>query len=59
MDNLTLKLDAQLFCKILQQHDTAEKIFYAYLERFPENQQVFQAFRNTPLLMLKVMNFTC
>ncbi|CAG9797081.1 unnamed protein product [Chironomus riparius] len=37
----------------IKQHDTAEKIFYTYLEKFPDNQQVFQAFRNTPLLMLK------
>lgn len=34
-------------------HDSAERIFYAYLECFPINQQIFQAFRNTPLLMLK------
>ncbi|KAG5674760.1 hypothetical protein PVAND_004710 [Polypedilum vanderplanki] len=34
-------------------HDTAEKIFYTFLEKFPQNQQNFVAFKNTPLLMLK------
>lgn len=33
--------------------DSGEMVLYTYFERFPENQQKFQAFRNTPLIMLK------
>nr|BAO18440.1 globin [Polypedilum nubifer] len=33
--------------------DSGEKILYAYLEKFPHNQEKFAAFRNTPLIMLK------
>jgi hypothetical protein len=33
--------------------DFGEQVFFQYLERYPENQQKFQAFRNTPLLLLK------
>ncbi|KAG5674761.1 hypothetical protein PVAND_004711 [Polypedilum vanderplanki] len=33
--------------------ESAEIIFYTFLEKYPHNQQVFEAFRNTPLLMLR------
>lgn len=33
--------------------DSGEKILYMYFEKFPQNQQQFAAFRNTPLMMLK------
>jgi len=35
-------------------HDSAELIFYTYLERFPHNQEKFVAFKDTPLAQLKV-----
>lgn len=34
--------------------DTGEKILFRFLELYPHNMQAFQAFRNTPLLLLKV-----
>ncbi|KAG5668876.1 hypothetical protein PVAND_016796 [Polypedilum vanderplanki] len=33
--------------------DSGEKILYAYLEKYPHNQEKFAAFRNTPIIMLK------
>ncbi|KAL7015517.1 hypothetical protein ACKWTF_016498 [Chironomus riparius] len=33
--------------------DSGEIILYTYLEQYPNNQVKFQAFRNTPLVMLK------
>lgn len=34
--------------------DSGETIFYTFLERFPEHQQKFVAFRDKPLAELKV-----
>lgn len=34
--------------------DSSEVIFYRYLEMFPHNQDSFDAFRNIPLITLKV-----
>lgn len=33
--------------------DTGEKILYTFLEKYPHNQLRFQAFKNTPIIMLK------
>lgn len=38
----------------LQPIDSAELIFYTFLERYPENQQKFAAFKDKPLNQLKV-----
>lgn len=37
-----------------QAFDSAELIFYTFLERFPENQQRFGSFKDVPLVELKV-----
>lgn len=37
-----------------QAFDSAELIFYTFLERFPENQQRFGSFKDVPLAELKV-----
>lgn len=34
--------------------DSSELIFYRYLEMYPHNQDSFDAFRNIPLITLKV-----
>lgn len=34
--------------------DSGEKILFVYFERYPHNQEKFSAFKNTPLLSLKV-----
>lgn len=34
--------------------DSGEKILYDYFERYPHNQEKFAAFKNVPLLSLKV-----
>lgn len=34
--------------------DFGEKILFTFLEKFPHNMQSFPAFKNTPLLLLKV-----
>lgn len=39
---------------LFQPYDAGEKVLYMYFDRFPHNQEKFQAFKNTPLLMLKV-----
>lgn len=39
---------------LLQAMDSGETIFYTFLERFPEHQQKFVAFRDKPLAELKV-----
>lgn len=41
---------------LLQAIDTAELIFYTFLERYPHNQQKFPAFKDKPLVELKVRN---
>lgn len=33
--------------------DSGELILYRYFEKYPENQEKFLAFKNTPLLMLR------
>lgn len=37
--------------------DSGEAILLAYFEKYPKNQDKFSAFKNTPLLSLKV--WTC
>lgn len=37
--------------------DSGEKILFIYFERYPHNQEKFSAFKNTPLLSLKVNFF--
>lgn len=36
--------------------DSGEAILLAYFERYPKNQEKFLAFKNVPLLSLKVSN---
>lgn len=36
-----------------QPFDSGEKLLFKYFDRFPHNQEKFQAFRNTPVLLLK------
>lgn len=37
--------------------DSGEAILMAYFEKYPKNQEKFAAFKNTPLLSLKVNDF--
>lgn len=50
-----LKLQSMIQITILsfQPFDSGEKILFIYFDRFPHNQDKFQAFRNTPILLLK------
>lgn len=38
--------------------DSGEAILLAYFEKYPQNQNKFTAFKNTPLLSLKVCLFS-
>lgn len=37
--------------------DTGEMILFRFLDKYPHHQDLFDAFRNVPLLSLKVCNF--
>jgi hypothetical protein len=37
--------------------DSGEVILYKYFEKYPDNQNKFVAFKNVPLLTLKVSHF--
>lgn len=43
----------QIIIFALKAMDSAELIFYTFLERFPEHQQKFSAFKSKPLVELK------
>lgn len=38
--------------------DSGEAILLAYFEKYPQNQNKFSSFKNTPLLSLKVCRFS-
>lgn len=38
--------------------DSGEAILLAYFEKYPQNQNKFSSFKNTPLLSLKVCLFS-